>query len=117
MNSNGVNPCDCCEAKERASGCDNCVLYTIVSHGECYNDKCMVNYECGCLLGLDDICKASTCYEDDYRNHTCDECIHWKNKTGASGCRLDYCDRDDEIRCDYDDACENFEEREEVNDV
>jgi hypothetical protein len=111
LNSNGVNPCDCCEAKERASGCDNCVLHTIVTHGECYNDKCMVNHECECLLGLDDICKASTCYVDSYEYHTCGQCAHWKKKLNSYGCNVNVCDIDDDVHCDFADACEDFEER------
>ena len=31
MNSDSINPCDCCHAKDKASGCDGCVLNIIIS--------------------------------------------------------------------------------------
>jgi len=57
------NPCNICEA----NSCDYCVL-GVHSKGQCFNYNCMVNHgDCGCLLGLDDVCKASTCYIDEYQ--------------------------------------------------
>lgn len=106
----GKNPCEACKAKDKASGCSNCVLNTGYSSGECYNDKCMVNYECGCLMGLDDTCKASTCYQDDYRDHDCNECIYYGE--GEDGFVFCECGGDlpHEIGR-WDSVCENFKER------
>lgn len=108
MRSDGANPCNCCEAKDKASGCDNCVLNIIIYHGECQNNKCMLNYECGCLLSLDDVCKASTCYEDDYRAHDCSECIHIGEIEGEHWCEIT-----GDMVCQYDTACADFKEVEE----
>ena len=83
-----------------------------LSDGECHNDECFVNYECGCLLGFDGKCKASTCYEDDYRDHDCDECVHWLEKSDKYGGRMNYCDLTGDPACDHDQACEDFEEGE-----
>lgn len=60
----GKNPCDVCPNIEN---CEGCVLYGLVwsSVGECGNDDCFCHYECGCLLDLDDVCKASTCYIEE----------------------------------------------------
>lgn len=58
------NPCDVCKYRD-IGNCDGCVLYIIYSTGECYNDDCFVNYECGCLLGLENVCKASTAYVEE----------------------------------------------------
>lgn len=113
MRSDGINPCDCCEAKDKASGCENCVLYTVITHDECQNDKCMLNYECGCLLGLNDVCKASTCYEDDYRDHDCNECEKFTVNHDEDGCEYYTCGEDGAQIGKYDSACEYFKEREE----
>lgn len=110
--SDKLNPCDCCPGTKRASGCDGCVLHTITTSGECQNDKCFANYECGCLLSLDNVCKASTAYEDDYRDHVCEECTHRLKKMDKYGMTVNYCDLTDDPACDYDAACEQFEERE-----
>ena len=104
----GKNPFDCCETKDKESGCDNCVLYTIVTHGECQNDKCFCNYECGCLLSLDDTCKASTCYENDLANHDCSECVQY----GEWNFGMTYCRKDNHEIGRWDSACEDFKERE-----
>jgi hypothetical protein len=108
----GKNPCDVCEAKNKASGCDNCVLNIIISHGECQNDKCFCNYECGCLLSLDDTCKASTCYQDDYIDHDCGECEKFTVKYYEDGCEYYTCGEDEAQIGEYDSACESFKERE-----
>lgn len=111
--SDKLNPCDCCPATQKASGCDCCVLHTITTSGECNNDKCFVNYECGCLLSLDNVCKASTAYEYDYTNHVCGECTHRFEKADKYGVFVSYyCDLTDDQACDIDTACEQFEERE-----
>lgn len=55
------NPCNVCKAEN----CDYCIL-AINSRGQCHNYGCMVNHgDCGCLLGMDDRCKASTCYVNE----------------------------------------------------
>lgn len=55
------NPCNTC----KADNCDYCIL-AVSSKGQCYNYDCMVNHgDCGCLLGMDDKCKASTCYVNE----------------------------------------------------
>ena len=61
MNKN--NPCDVCPS---IGNCDGCVLdRSWKKRGECANDDCFCHYECGCLLSLDDNCKASTCYKGE----------------------------------------------------
>ncbi len=63
----GTNPCNTCSCVDKGD-CQGCVLNRVWSrHGECGNTRCFCNYECGCLLSLDDVCKASDCYisEDD----------------------------------------------------
>ena len=106
----GKNPCDVCKWSDLASGCYECALEHS-STGECGNDDCMCNYECGCLLGLDDVCKASTCYRDDI-DYSCNECKHRTTKR-EDGCEIMWCELNDEEICLYDDACEDFEEDEE----
>ena len=102
-----MNPCDTCERKNWASGCDSCIL-DIHSTGECHNDKCFLNYECGCTLGLDDYCKASDAYRDDFDNHDCNECENLR--TGADG--MLYCELTGDEVGRWDDACEDFKEKE-----
>lgn len=109
--SDGKNPCDVCKRSGWASGCDGCVLDHSSTYGECGNDDCMCNYECGCLLGLDDVCKASTCYRDDPGDHSCDECKHRTTKR-EDGCEIMWCELNDEEIDLCDDACEDFEEDE-----
>lgn len=59
----GKNPCDVCQS---ARNCEGCVLGRAWrKSGECANRECFCNYDCGCLLGLDDSCKASTCYREE----------------------------------------------------
>lgn len=62
MDEGGINPCDCCESKD---DCEGCALDHRWSKGKCWNEKCFCNYECGCSLSLDDVCKASTCYKGE----------------------------------------------------
>lgn len=57
----GKNPCDCCRVEEEGGHCGSCVLNTL-SIENCSNTSCFCNYEMGCLLGLDEDCKASDCY-------------------------------------------------------
>ena len=60
----GENPCNICNSRDN---CDGCVLdHTWDNSCECQNYDCMVYYECGCLLLLDEVCKASTCYKDEH---------------------------------------------------
>lgn len=113
MNSDSINPCDCCGAKNKASGCYGCVLDIIISSGECQNDKCFCNYECGCLLSLDDTCKASTCYEDDPSKHDCFECEKFTVKHDEDGVEYFTCGKDGMQIGKNDSACEDFKEREE----
>ena len=57
----GENPCNICK---RSDNCDGCILNDLSWHsGECYNDDCMLQYDCGCLLNLDNVCKSSTCFK------------------------------------------------------
>lgn len=66
---NRDNPCNICTSSDN---CEGCIFERRAwrNKGECYNDKCMCNYECGCLLSLDDECKASTCF--DYEQYVGD---------------------------------------------
>lgn len=60
-----MNPCDICEARDKSTnGCTGCALDYSATYGMCDNEDCMCNYESGCLLGLDDVCKASTCFKE-----------------------------------------------------
>lgn len=106
--SDGMNPCDCCERKNKASGCSNCIL-DVHGIGTCENYECMLNYDGGCLLGMDDECKCSTAYEDDYTNHDCSEC---ENITEGDDGTF-YCCLNQEEVGEYDLACTDFKEREE----
>lgn len=59
---NGENPCNICS---HVSCCDGCIFYDKSFHtGECGNYLCFLNYDCGCLMGMDDKCKASTCFKE-----------------------------------------------------
>lgn len=56
----GDNPCNICKSQDN---CEGCVLDRLwCKRGECGNCQCFCHYECGCLLGLDSVCKASDCY-------------------------------------------------------
>ena len=58
----GDNPCNICKS---SGNCDGCILNDLSWHsGECYNYDCMLQYECGCLLSLNEVCKASTCFKE-----------------------------------------------------
>ncbi len=58
----GKNPCDVCPSSHN---CEGCVLNRAwTKKGECANYECFCNYECGCLLSLDGVCRASTCCEE-----------------------------------------------------
>lgn len=114
MNCEGSNPCDVCPAKNRASGCDNCALDHQSMQYECGNDECMLNYELGCLLGLDEVCKASDCYEDDYRDHDCSECENFEDWKDADGVPIHICSLTHEEVGSYDTACSSFTERSET---
>lgn len=106
----GKNPCDVCKRKDWSSGCSGCVLDYSSMQYECANDECMLNYECGCLIGLDEVCKASNCYQDEFRDHDCSECIHYTEKEDEDGVTYYTCGEDGAQIGRYDDACENFEE-------
>lgn len=82
---NGENPCNCCKANDKASGCGGCVLDMIAVSGNCGNDKCFLNCECGCMIGLDENCKASTAYKDELWRHDCSECERYTQKTDDDG--------------------------------
>ena len=110
MNKGGQNPCDICKAKDKASGCFGCALDYSSTYGECGNDDCMLNYECGCLMGFDDVCKASTCYRADALDYSCNECIHRTTKKDEGGFEMFWCDLKDEEIALFDDACDDFEE-------
>ena len=57
------NPCDVCKS---ARDCEGCALdRSWKKTGECANLECFCHYDCGCLLGLDGSCKASTCYKGE----------------------------------------------------
>lgn len=60
----GRNPCDVCKHYDN---CEDCYLDRVwVNKGTCYNSDCFVNNsDCGCLLSLDDVCKASTAYREE----------------------------------------------------
>ena len=55
------HPCNLCEHN---TDCLNCV-FGVDKTAECCNFNCMHNYETGCLLSFDKVCRASTCYEAD----------------------------------------------------
>lgn len=58
----GENPCNVCTY---SNDCDGCILNDLFWHsGECYNYACFLHYDCGCLLNLDEKCKASTCFKE-----------------------------------------------------
>ena len=58
----GENPCNICEKKDN---CDGCILEDLAWHsGECANYDCMLHYDCGCIMSLDEKCKASTCFKE-----------------------------------------------------
>lgn len=104
----GKNPCECCKAKDKASGCSHCVLDE--HEAECCNSDCMMNYEGMCKLGFGKVCKASTEYEDDIAYHDCNECIYYvEGEDVFVFCEYDR-DRPHEIGR-WDSACENFKER------
>lgn len=106
------NPCNVCAAKTHASECMGCAL-DHHSVGTCNNDRCFCHYECGCLISLDDVCKASTCYVDDVRNHSCSECeSHFIDSDGVYRCEHN----DGEEIGKWDDACEDFKEYEHTPD-
>lgn len=101
----GNNPCDVCRKKDKASECSGCVL-DCHSINECGNDECMLHYECGCLIGIDDVCGASTCYEDDIYDHSCSECEYCQEEDGEY-----YCTAKNEEVGKWDTACVDFVER------
>ena len=58
----GDNPCNICK---HTDDCDGCILDDLVFHSaECNNYDCMLNYDCGCLLNMDEKCKSSTCFKN-----------------------------------------------------
>ena len=110
MSLDGKNPCDVCQRKDNASGCFGCAIDFSSMQYECSNDQCMLNYELGCLLGLDEVCKASPEFLDDIRDHDCSECVRFREKLDDDGVPYWTCCDDGEEIGKYDEACENFEE-------
>lgn len=105
--TDGKNPCDVCEAKDKASGQPLCPGRT---RNGSYNHDCMMNYEGMCKMGFGKVCKASTEYEDDIAYHVCNECIYYvEGEDVFVFCGYDR-DRPHEIGR-WDSACENFKER------
>lgn len=107
---NGENPCNCCKAKGKASGCSGCVLDAIAVSGNCGNDKCFLHYECGCLIGIDEKCKASTAYKDELWEHDCSECERYTQKTDDDGVEYYTCGEGGAQIGRWDDACDKFKE-------
>lgn len=60
-----VSPCDWCF---EIGSCKGCVLNRKwKTRGQCNKTECMCHDEFGCILSLDNICKASNQYESgDY---------------------------------------------------
>ena len=104
--ANVKHPCDCCERKNWASGCSNCIWDMRYSTGCGMSVECMHNYEGLCTLGVSDECKASSEYKDELINHDCSECIHY-HETGDGEF---VCKSTGEEIGKWDDACEDFEE-------
>jgi len=112
----GENPCNACKAEDMASKCAGCVFDTIAVCGECGNDKCFLHYECGCLCGLDEECKASTAYVDKLWLHECSECVRFTKRIDGDGCEYFTCGDGAQIG-EHDDTCDNFKERSEVDEM
>lgn len=106
-----MNPCDCCEAVQRASGCSNCVLDEYES--TCSNSDCFLNYEGSCKISIARVCKASPEYEDDVAMHDCNECVRFTAKKDKDGVEYYTCGKDGGQIGKWDTACDNFKEVEE----
>lgn len=54
-----TTPCNCCSAEN----CIHCV-FRCFNTKVCENDKCVLHAVNGCEMDCDEVCKASTCYEE-----------------------------------------------------
>ena len=57
------HPCNVCP--NHVETCEGCIFDPPFRGSSCENTECFLNYDGGCLIHMDEKCKASTCYKEE----------------------------------------------------